>query len=159
MKILPTILVVSLIALAGCAMFGSNDDTTLRMHEQISSTLPSKLYREIPVPKTGLKINVDPFPILTERDVNKAEIYPTAGGDAILLRLEPHGSMALDELTTRSRGRYLVTFLNSKPVAAWFMDRRIQNGELLLEGDFTDKEAKKTVEFLNRLSKKRNAAW
>ena len=67
--------------------------------------------------------------------------------------------MALDELTTRSRGRYLVTFLNSKPVAAWFMDRRIQNGELLLEGDFTDKEAKKTVEFLNRLSKKRNAAW
>lgn len=151
-------LLASLLA-AGCASFGDKEATTVRFHEQISSSLPSKLYRDITIPPLGLTIQVDRFPVLTERDIAEAQLLPTPGGSAILLRLEPHGTMALNELTTRSRGRYLVVFLDGRPVAAWFMDRRIENGEFVLEGDFTDEEAKKAVESLNRQSKKRNSAW
>lgn len=153
------VLSICLLLTAGCATSGDKEDVALRMHEQISSSLPNKLYREVPIPKTGLTLQVDRFPALTERDVNTAEIYPTAGGAAILLRLEPTGSFSLDELTTRARGRYLVTFLNGRPVSAWLMDKRITNGQFLLEGDFTDEEAKKAVESLNRMSKRRNSAW
>jgi len=151
------IFLVSCLLAAGCAT--DKEQTTIRFHEQISSSLPNKLYRDIPVPKTGLTVQVDRFPVLTERDIAAAEIYPTAGGPAIMLRMEPHGNMALNEVTTRGRGRYLVVFLNERPVAAWFVDKVINNGVFLLEGDFTDEEAKKTVESINRESKKRNALW
>ena len=146
---------------SGCAMFGDNkkDDTTLRIFEQISSNLPDKMSRVVSIPKANLVVKVDRYPMLTERDVNSAEIFPTAGGAAIMLRLEMQGMWRLDEITTRSRGRYLVTFLIERPVAVWWIEKRIPTGEFLLEGDFTEEEAKKAVESLNRQSKKRNAEW
>jgi preprotein translocase subunit SecD len=72
-----------------------------------------------------------------------------------MLRFDIHGAIKFDELTTRSRGQYLVTFLNGRPVAAWLVDQRITNGQFLVEGDFSDEEAKKAVESLNRMNKKR----
>jgi len=44
-------------------------------------------------------------------------------------------------------------------VAAWFIEKRLNTGSFILEGDFTGEEAKKAVESLNRQSKKRNAEW
>jgi len=142
---------------AGCAMFGDQEPTTLRFYEEISSSLPSKLYRDVPIPKAGLTVQVERFPVLTERDIAAAEIYPTAGGAALLLRLEPHANMRMAELTTRARGHYLVAFLDGRAVAAWLIDKPINNGVFLLEGDFTEEEARRAVESLNRQSKKRNA--
>ncbi len=60
-------------------------------------------------------------------------------------------------MTTRDRGQYLVIFLNNRPIGSWFVDQRILNGQFLVDGDFTDEEAKKTVEALNKLSKKNNS--
>ena len=158
MQTYKTLLVCCLLA-SGCSMFGEKEQTTLRFYEQVSSSLPNKLYREVAVPKTGLTVQVDRFPVLTERDVASAEIYQTAGGPSILLRLEIHGNIMLDEVTTRNRGRYLVVFLDGCPVAAWFIEKRLNTGSFILEGDFTGEEAKKAVESLNRQSKKRNAEW
>jgi preprotein translocase subunit SecD len=152
------LLAVCLLA-CGCASWDDRNATTLRFHEQVSSALPSKLYREVSLPKMRLTMNVEPYPALTERDVAAAELYQTAGGAALMLRLEPQGAMRLDELTTRSRGRYLVAFLDGRPVMAWFMDKRINHGMIVLEGDFTEEEAKKAIESLNRQSKKRNSLW
>lgn len=72
-----------------------------------------------------------------------------------MLRFDPHGMVALDEMTTRTRGQYVVIFLNTKPVAAWLVDKRLTTGQFLLEGDFTDEEARQTVDALNRMGKKR----
>ena len=44
--------------------------------------------------------------------------------------------------------------INNHPVSAWLVDQRIINGQFLIEGDFTDEEAKKAVDDLNKLSKK-----
>jgi polyhydroxyalkanoate synthesis regulator phasin len=38
-------------------------------------------------------------------------------------------------------------------VSAWLVNQRIINGQFLVEGDFTDEEAKKIVDDLNKLSK------
>ena len=146
-------ILMSALLCVGCA---SQKQTTLRMYEQVTSTLPSKMYRQVPIPSAGVTINVDKYPVLTERDIFKAELYPMAGGSALLLQFETVRMMRMDELTTRLRGRYLVTFLDDRPVAAWYVDRRIENGQMLIEGDFTEEEAKKAVESLTRQSKKRN---
>jgi polyhydroxyalkanoate synthesis regulator phasin len=43
--------------------------------------------------------------------------------------------------------------VNNHPVSAWFVDQRIMNGQFLIEGEFTDEEAQKIVDDLNKLAK------
>ena len=150
---------VSLIALmTGCSLFGKHQPAaTLAVHEQVDTALPENRVRKVEVPKTGLTIPINPYPALTEKDVQSAELHPTAGGAAIMLRFDIHGSMALQELSTRIRGGYIVTFLDGRPVAAWLVDRPIDNGQMLLEGDFGEEEAKHAVESFNSLAKKLRA--
>jgi preprotein translocase subunit SecD len=134
---------------AGCA---SAPKITLRLHEQVSGSLPAGRIREIEVASTGQQLTIDPFPALTEKDVLEAQLFPTAGGDAVLLRFDLHGANLLDELTTRARGEYVVVLWDERPVAAVLLNERITNGQFLLEGDFTDEEAKAIVESLNKLA-------
>ena len=141
---------------AGCASFGKHEpETTLRIHEQVSSSLPASHVLMVAIPKADLKIAVDPYPALSEKNIQSAALFQTAGGLAIMLRFDIHGAMVLDELTARNRAQYLVTFLDRRPVAAWLVDHEITDGHLLIEGDFSDEQARKTVELLNAMSKKR----
>jgi preprotein translocase subunit SecD len=88
--------------------------------------------------------------------VQSAELYNTSGGKAVFLRFDPHGEIVLDEMTTRTRGQYVVVMVNNHPVSAWLVDQRIINGQFLIEGEFTDEEARKIVDDLNKLSKQNN---
>ena len=157
MQTLKPALLMALMAflLAGCALFGKRETTTLRIHEQVSGALPDSRVLAVTLPTSGLNLSVNPYPALSEKDVQTAELFPTAGGDAIMLRLDIHGTIVLDEITTRGRGQYLVAMLDGRPVAAWLIADRIINGQLLLEGDFTDAHAQRVVDELNRMSKKR----
>ena len=153
---------VALAALTGCATMaafhssqGSKDktETTLGIYEQVDSGLPAETVQSVIIPRTGLRLTISPYPTLSEQDVQSAEVYNTAGGKAIFLRFDPHGEIALDELTTRLRDRYVVVMINKHPVSAWLVNQRIINGQFLVEGEFTDEDAKKIVDDLNKLSK------
>jgi hypothetical protein len=148
---------LTMVLLAGCAMFGDKNAASIQIFEQVGGDLPGKMVRQVTVPKTGLTIPVAPYPSLTDRDLHEAQLVPTPAGAAIMLRFDPTGIMVLSELTTRCRGRYLVTFFNGRPVAAWLCDRMLDKGQWLVEGDFTDEEAKTAVESLNKAAKKRDA--
>jgi preprotein translocase subunit SecD len=146
----------------GCSTIASmrkkaEEEVRVGIHEEASSLLPAETQRAVEIPHTNVKLTVSLFPALTERDVQSAELYDTAGGKAIFLRFDPHGTIMLDEMTTRDRGQYLVIFLNNHPVGSWFVDQRIINGQFLVEGDFTDEAAKKAVAALNKLSEKNNS--
>lgn len=136
--------------LAGCALFGGGEKTTLRIHEETDSAMPEKYAMPVTLSGYNVKLLVDPRPALSERNIKSAEIYPTAGGAAIMVRFDAHGMILLDEVTTRLRGRRLVTFLNGKPVAVWLVNQRLTNGQLLIQGDFTDDEAKRVVDYFNQ---------
>jgi preprotein translocase subunit SecD len=157
MQILKTALcgLFAVLALTGCALFRKfgSPTTTVRIHEQASSALPADYLLDVEIPSMNLKLSVSPYPTLSEKDILTADLYDTAGGKAILLRFDAHGLFVLDEMTTRSRGQYLVTFVNTRPVAAWFVNQRILNGQFLIEGDFTDEEARQIVNGLNKMSK------
>jgi hypothetical protein len=146
--------------LAGCAAFQNlhkkTDETTLRIYEEANSALPAENRQTVEIPHTDMKFTINPFPTLSEKDVLTAELYDTAGGKAILLRFDPNGAIVLDEMTTRCRSQHVVIMLNNHPVAAWLVNDRIVNGQFLVEGDFTDEQAKKAVDDLNKLSKKTN---
>jgi len=139
----------------GCALFKSKTEgSTVRLYEQADSALPAEQVRTVEIPHAELKLAVSQFPTLTEQDVQSAELYDTAGGKAVFIRFDPNGSIMLDEMTTRLRGKYIAVMIDNRPVSAWLVDQRIVNGQFLIEGDLTDQEAKKVVDDLNKLSKK-----
>ncbi len=151
---------LAVVFLAGCAAIASlkgvqqgHVDTSVRLYEQSDAALPADDVQTVVIPHTDLKLVVNPFPTLTEQDVQSAELYNTSGGKAVFLRFDQHGEIVLDELTTRLRGQYIVVMVNNHPVSAWLVDQRIINGQFLVEGDFTDEEARKIVDDLNKLSK------
>ena len=149
-------LVRAMLFATGCAMFGNRKPpTTLRICEQVDGALPASHWREVQIPKTELTLRVDTSPVLTESDVTTAEPFETSGGLAVMLHFDPHGMFVLDEVTTRDRGRYLVVFLNDRPVDARLVDQRLVHGQFLLEGDFTDAEARQLIDDLNKMAKKR----
>jgi len=155
---------LAVVLLAGCAAIQSlkgvqqaHADTTVRLYEQSDSALPGENVRTVIMPRTELKLTINPFPTLTEQDVQSAELYNTAGGKAVFLRFDPNGEFMLDEMTTRTRGQYIVVMVDNHPVSAWLVDQRITNGQFLIEGEFTDEEAQKIVDDLNKLSKKNNS--
>jgi len=152
-KLVPA-LAAALLAV-GCA--SHPPEVTLRLHEEANSSLPEDDMRMVAVPKTGLKIPLNPYATISETDVDKATLEQTPGGATIRLLFDPNGAMTFDEMTTRCRGQYIVTFLNGRPVAAWLVDRRVTNGQFVVEGDFTDEEAGKAVDALNKLSQQRKA--
>jgi SecD-like export protein len=144
--------------LVGCAFFQNlhkkTDETTLRIYEEVDASLPADNKQIVEIPHTDLRLTINPFPTLTEKDVLTAELYDTAGGKAIFLRFDPNGTILLDEMTTRCRGQHIVIMINNHPIAAWLVNDRVTNGQFLVEGDFTDEQAKKAVDDLNKLSKK-----
>lgn len=151
---------LAVMLLTGCAAIASlkgvqegHVDTSVRLYEQSDAALPAETVQTAVIPHTDLKLTINPFPTLTEQDVLSAELYNTSGGKAIFLRFDPHGEIVLDEMTTRLRDRYIVVMINNHPVSAWRVDQRIINGQFLIEGEFTDEEAQKIVDDLNKLSK------
>lgn len=145
------------VSLTGCALLEEKDTCLLRFHEQVSDQLPETHAQRVTVPGTGLTIPVSRFACLTEQEVHAAKLAPVPGGVGIMLQFDIHGLMKLDELTTRCRGQYIVIFLDAKPVAAWLVDKRLEKGQFLLEGYFTEEEARQAVEKLNRAAMKREA--
>jgi preprotein translocase subunit SecD len=144
---------------AGCALFHMNSkagETTVGLFEQADSALPAENHQTVEIPRADLKLTISPFPTLTEKNVQSAELYDTAGGKAIFLRFDAHGTVLLDEMTTRIRGQYVAVVVNNRPVSAWLVNQRIINGQFLVEGDLTDEQATKIVDELNKASKKNN---
>jgi|YelNatPaOPRAMG01_1025707.scaffolds.fasta_scaffold04332_4 preprotein translocase subunit SecD len=150
-----TLLLILGLAVTGCALFGGGKHTTLRIHEEVETEMP-KYAMPVELPGYNLKLTVDSRSALSEKNVKAAALYPTAGGAGILLRFDRHGMILLDELTTRLRGRRLVTVLNGRPVAVWLVNQRLTNGQFLVQGDFTDDEAKQAVADLNALGRKKD---
>ncbi len=152
---LAALLLVVLLLVSGCAIFGGGESTRVWFHEQVDAMLPEKHRREVTVPVSNLRLFVNPHPTLTEQDLVSAEVVETNGGPAILLRFDRHGLHTLDQMTTRNRGRYIVVFLDGAPLAAWLVDRRLSLGQFLLEAKLSSYQAREIVKDLNRQAKKK----
>jgi preprotein translocase subunit SecD len=143
------VVVVALAASSGCASFQKKSKVSVKVHEQMGPGLGLEQGLPLKFPELGISLLVNREPSLTEKDVQSAELFTMASGTGVVLQFDPRGAMHLDELTTRMRGRYLVVFVDGKPVSVWLVDRRLTNGQLLVEGMMTDEEA---MDLVGRLS-------
>lgn len=143
-------LAIAAALLVGCS---TPKPVTLRFHEEVGTHLPATRVRWVAVEDAG-RLPVNPSPSLTERDVGEARVLGTTPG-TVLLRFSPRGRLALEELTTRGRGRWLVVLVDEEPVMVWRIDRRITDGEFVLHGDLPPQRVQALVEYLNFLARPR----
>jgi preprotein translocase subunit SecD len=155
------LLSTSALLLTGCSLFEhwGERPTTLSIHEQVPATLPETHLRIVEVPGFNLKVAVDPFPSLTQLQIRSAEVKSTFGGFGLLLHFDSHGAGMLQQVTTQSRGKYIVVFLNQQPISAWRVDHTITNGEYLIEGYFTEEDAKEAAHSLSDQGRKRTGKY
>lgn len=126
---------------------------TLRFHEQANPALPATRVRFVEAGESG-RLPINPFPTLTERDVARARVVETMPG-AVMLQFSPHGTLALNELTTRARGQHVVVLVDEEPVMVWRIDRRLTDGQFLLRTDLPADRLRALVDYLNHLARPR----
>ena len=151
------LMVASTILTTGCmtAYFGSPPpENPLGIFEQANPAEKTAMAQKLEVPGTGLKITVNTFPALSQLDLIAAVYQDTVSGPAIELTFDDHGTIELDHITTKGRDGYLVICVADRPVAAWFITKRITDGKFLLHGDFTAEEAKQYIKSWNKQIKK-----
>lgn len=134
----------------GCS---TSKPVTLRFHEQANTALPATRVRFVETGELG-RLPINPFPTLTERDVVRAQIVETMPG-AVMLQFSPHGTLALNELTTRARGQHVVVLVDEEPVMVWRIDRRLTDGQFLLRTDLPADRLRALVDYLNHLARPR----
>ena len=131
---------------SGCGIFPEmNPENPLSFHEEGNFVEQSDMVRTDEMPGTGLKVTYNTFPLLSERDLVSAKLEDTAAGPSIELQFDDHGTVQLDHITTKARDHYLVICIDAKPVAAWYVTKRITDGKFSLCGDFTEAQAKRYV--------------
>jgi preprotein translocase subunit SecD len=139
----------------GCSLFQKRYNPTLRFYEQTGIGQPDVAVRTISMTNLNMRITVSAYPTLTEKDIASVTYRETASGGIIIVQFDPHGTIKLDEMTTRQRGHYVVIMLDGRPVAAWLVDQRLSKGQFVLEADISDEDAQKVVAALNRMGKSR----
>jgi hypothetical protein len=127
------------------ASSGGKSEVALSFHEEAGVGDNAGLVNVVVIPETNLRIPIDTFPIITERDLVKATYQETVAGPAIALEFDPHGTFMLDHATTRGRDRYLVICINDNPIAAWYVNKRITDGKFVLFAHFTEDTAKQYI--------------
>ena len=96
----------------GCALFRSSgvkpksDETTVRLYEQADTALPAENRQMSRNPAHGLETDDQPIPHAhgTRRAIRRVVQHCGRQGDFPAVR--PHGTVLLDEMTTRLRGQY-----------------------------------------------------
>jgi len=123
--------VLAVLALAALGM-SERPPATLRVHFQVTEgtlqALPVRLINPEEV------IYVDPYPEITEKDIQQLHVFQGPDGPGLKITFGMHGRMALETLMNRNKGRYMVVFVNGRPVSVQRVGKIITDGVLGVEG-------------------------
>lgn len=152
---------LSLLLVCGCASHKKKKEkqlvTSLRVHAQAkdNTTFTKKITLFENNPTT---ISVDQSPLLTDADVDSAQVVDSLGGFAIVIKFGKRGQWLLDEHSSLNLGRYLAIFVQygesksekSKWIAAPIISRRISDGALIFTPDVSREDAELIVKGLGK---------
>ena len=132
--------------------------TSLRIHLQ--ATDKTTFTKKVTIfPNSPIQIMVDQYPLLTDTDVDSAQVVDSLGGFAIVIKFDKRGQWLLDETSSLNLGRYLGIFVQYGPdkktqkanwIAAPIISRRISDGALIFTPDVTHEDAELIVRGLGK---------
>jgi hypothetical protein len=107
--------------------------------------------------RTGLTLDADPSPKLSDYDLSSVTLVDSPTGFAIQLQFNDHGRLVLDNITSAYRGKRLLIFAQwdqGRWIAAPQMNQRISSGVLVFTPDTSREEAERIILGLNNAIKK-----
>jgi len=152
-----------MLLVGGCASHKDKDKkkekkvvTYLRIHGQASNN--TTFTKKITVfPNSPITIYVDQSELLTDANVEGAQVVDALGGFAMVIKFDKRGQWLLDEYSSLNLGRYLAIFVQYgeksekvKWLAAPIISRRISDGALIFTPDATREEAEMIAKGLNK---------
>jgi hypothetical protein len=123
-------------------------------------TNPDGSARNTPVPiyrSRPLMVNVMLEPMLTNENIEMADLVDVEGGWAIRIKLKDQGIRALEIASMRNRGKRLAVraaFPQIRWLAAPILTRRIEDGIFIFTPDATREEAERIVRGINNTVKR-----
>lgn len=141
--------------MTGCALFqsggagsgpGSPEPMTLRVC--LAATEPKEGYQRIN-DEAGQPFYVDPAPLLTERDVERASIWKSRQRTMVLVEFSALSAYELQRATAVHTGGRLAVFLDDHLVMSPRVYRPIPRGKVYLDGDFSQARAEEIVRGLS----------
>lgn len=154
------------VLLISCETTGSSsgkkkgkEASTFRMYIESRREMPDRtreisVYRENPV-----KLLVYKEPVIDERHLAKVEVIDAKEGFVMVVRMNPEGTLLLQNISAGERGKRLVVesmFTELRFLGALYLARNIPDGILVFQPDATREEAERIVRGINNLIKEIN---
>jgi len=142
--------------LTGCATTDEKNKevSAVELYQEVNSD-GTPFNKSVPIYRAQpVMVNVNSSPFADARDLEDAAVIEDAGGFAILLALNQHGSMMLENITRSNPGKRIVvfaTFGDSRWLAAPRPPRPIGNGQFVFTPDATREEAERFVRGLTNV--------
>ena len=136
---------------AGCASSAKPKDyqpVTARFFLESSNSDGTPLM----LPQSGVRMTVNPKPVITEGDIINVELVQVDLGKCLLVQLSPSASRDFYRLSVTHQGRRLVFLVNGDPLGARRIDGVITNGVVYVFIEIPEPEMPAFVENLKKSS-------
>jgi len=115
-------------------MAGANHPkVSIRFHTEANPKSGSSFIVSAKMPDSDQPVTLSKFADIAEDDI--VAIYPFPAADGTLgcaFKLDEHGRVSLDSISQQYHGTLLFAFINTRPVAAMMIDRRVSDGILMI---------------------------
>jgi hypothetical protein len=91
----------------------------------------------------GQRTTVDDIAAISERDIVAIYPYPVADGSGgCAFKLDDHGTISLDSLSSAKRGTFLIATINGRQIADILIDKRVSDGIVTIPAGINTDEMK-----------------
>jgi hypothetical protein len=102
------------------------------------------------LPRSGVKVAINPKPVFTENDVSGVELIQVDLGRCLMFQFTPAAARDLYRLSASNQGRRLVLMLNGVAVGARRLDGALAEGTVLTFVEVPDGELPALVENMKK---------
>lgn len=143
------IALIIVVILYGCNAQQEQSDKT-KLEFRIAEVQPAPGLSEMLMHKTGNKFYVHNNVLLTNDDIKSARYTLWQGHPGVELSMTDSGKAKWARITEQNIGKNIGMILDGKLVCAPLVRARIDSGIAIINGIFTEQEARKIVEGLLR---------
>ena len=133
--------------LAGCATT-QPDKPAIRLEFRHASLSPAPGLLEMTVLGTTHKVYVSGEAVLTNDDVSRVRLKKAPYAPQIVLAFTPEGSRKLAAITEDSIAKPIAILISGRLISAPIVRERINSGQAMITGNFTEDEARRMVDGL-----------
>jgi hypothetical protein len=115
-----------------------NRHCVLRIHAEANPADTEVFSTAVRAKLSGKEVAIEKVARIDERDVVSFSAYAAGNNQfGVLLQLDEHGRIALDELSVERRGGFLFVFVNGRAITELQIDKRVSDGQLYIPSGLT----------------------